>query len=171
MSNYKRVYLPNHSYFFTVVTANRNDIFAENKNVDLLKSAFRYVQSRKYFNIDAICILPDHLHCIWTMQDDCNHSVRWQMIKTSFTREYRKQNPEQKHRSIWQPRYWEHTIRDLEDWQRHIDYPHYNPVKHGLVESVNDWYYSSFDKYYKQGYYEKNWGNSEPVTVSGLSCE
>ena len=101
MSNYKRVYLPNHSYFFTVVTANRNDIFAENKNVDLLKSAFRYVQSRKYFNIDAICILPDHLHCIWTMQDDCNHSVRLQMIKTFFTREYRKQNPEQKHRSIW----------------------------------------------------------------------
>jgi putative transposase len=171
MSHYKRVYLPNHSYFFTVVTANRNDIFAENKNVDLLKTAFRYVQARKYFKIDAICVLPDHLHCIWTMQDDSNHSVRWQMIKTSFTREYRKQNPEQKNRNIWQPRYWEHVIRDLEDWQRHIDYLHYNPVKHGLVESVNDWCYNSFDEYCKQGYYEKNWGANEPETVFGMECE
>ncbi len=77
MSSYKRVYLPGHSYFFTVVTANRKNLFAEDKNVQLLKAAFRYVQSRKYFKIEAICILPDHLHCMWSMPEDCNYSIRW----------------------------------------------------------------------------------------------
>ena len=80
MSNYRREYLPNHSYFFTVVTAYRKRIFAEEENVNLLKAALRYTQSRKPFRIDAICILPDHLHCLWTMGEDCNHSVHWHII-------------------------------------------------------------------------------------------
>ena len=105
------------------------------------------------------------------MRDDCNHSVRWQMIKTSFTRQFRLQNPELKHRCIWQPRYWDHVIRDLSDWQRHIDYLHYNPVKHGLVESVKDWRYSSFAEYDRQGYYEDGWGSSEPASIDGLYFE
>ena len=101
MSNYKRIYLPNNSYFFTVVTANRKPLFAEDENVQLLKAAFRYVQSRKPFKIVAICVLPDHLHCIWTMQDDCNYSIRWQMIKTHFSRRYRNQRPEFKQSKIY----------------------------------------------------------------------
>lgn len=101
MSNYRRVYLPNHSYFFTVVTAYRKRIFAEEENVNLLKAALRYTQSRKPFRIDAICILPDYLHCLWTMGEDCNHSVRWQMIKTSFTRRFRQQKPELKQSNVW----------------------------------------------------------------------
>ena len=171
MSNYKRIYLPGHSYFFTVVTHNRCNLFAVDENVQLFKAALRYVQLRKPFKIEAICILSDHLHCIWTLQDDCNHSVRWQMVKTHFSRQFRFQNPDFKQNKIWQPRYWEHMIRNQDDLHRHIDYIHYNPVKHGLVKSVKDWRYSSFCKFYEQGYYEDSWGNSEPDTVIGLHCE
>lgn len=171
MSNYKRIYLPNHSYFFTVVTANRKPIFAEDENVQLMKAAFRYVQLRKPFKMEAICILPDHLHCIWTMEDDCNYPMRWQMIKTHFSRRYRHQHPELRQFKIWQPRYWEHVIRDEDDWQRHLDYLHYNPVKHGLVEAVTNWHYSSFNKYVTKGYYDVSWGDSEPDTIAGLDCE
>ena len=171
MSSYKRIYLPNNSYFFTVVTANRKALFAEDKNVQLLKTAFRYVQSRKPFKIDAICILPDHLHCIWTMQDDCNYSIRWQMIKTDFSRRYRHQNREPKQAKIWQSRYWEHVIRDQDDFDKHVDYVHYNPVKHGLVKSVKDWSYSSFNKYVTKGYYNSGWGDFEPDSIVGMWCE
>lgn len=171
MSHYKRIYLPNHSYFFTVVTHNRNKLFAIDKNVQLLKAALRYVQLRKPFTIDAICILPDHLHCIWTLQDDCNHSVRWQMIKTQFTRQLRSKNPDRQKSKVWQPRYWEHLIRNQGDLQNHIDYIHYNPVKHGLVTAVKDWSYSSFNNYSKQGFYDSDWGNSEPNLIVGIHHE
>ena len=171
MSRYKRIYLSGHSYFFTVVTANRKALFAEDENVQLLKTAFRYVQSRKPFKIEAICILPDHLHCIWTMQDDSNYSIRWQMIKTDFSRRYRHQNKEQKQAKIWQSRYWEHVIRDQVDFDKHVDYVHYNPVKHGLVKSVKDWSYSSFNKYVTKGYYDSAWGDCEPDSTVGMWCE
>ena len=171
MSNYKRIYFSNRSYFFTVVTHNRIKLFAEDKNVQLLKSAFRCVLSRKPFKIEAICILPDHLHCIWTMTEDSNYSIRWQMIKTNFSRQHRCQNPEFKQKKLWQPRFWEHVIRDKDDMHRHIDYIHYNPVKHGLVESVGDWRYCSFVKFQDQGFYEKGWGESEPESVVGLQLE
>ena len=171
MSNYKRIYLPGRSYFFTVVTANRWDLFSKEKNVQLFKAALRYVQMRKPFKIEAICILPDHLHCIWIMQDDCNYSVRWQMVKTHFSRQFRFENPGFKQNKIWQPRYWEHMIRNQDDLHRHIDYIHYNPVKHGLVKSVKDWRYSSFCKFCEQGWYEGGWGDGEPKSVVSLHYE
>ncbi|RKZ65993.1 MAG: transposase [Gammaproteobacteria bacterium] len=171
MSSYKRIFLPNNSYFFTVVTANRNPFFAGDENVQLLKTAFFYVQSRKPFKIEAICILPDHLHCIWTMLDDSNYSIRWQMIKTDFSRRYRYQNREQKQTKIWQSRYWEHVIRDQDDFDKHVDYIHYNPVRHGLVKSVKDWSYSSFNKYVTKGYYDSGWGDCEPDSTVGMWCE
>ena len=171
MSNYKRAYLPNHSYFFTVVTANRSPVFAEDKNIQLLRTAFRDVRLRKPFTIEAICVLPDHMHCIWTMQNDCNYSIRWQMIKTYFSRRYRHQHPELKQTKIWQPRYWEHVIRDQDDFNKHVDYIHYNPVKHGLIKSVKDWRYSSFRKFYAQGYYDAGWGDGEPISIFGMQCE
>ena len=171
MSDYKRMYLSNHSYFFTVVTARRRPIFAEEKNVQLLKAAFRDVQSRKAFKIEAICVLPDHLHCIWTMQGDSNFSIRWQMIKTYFSRRYRHWNPELKQVQIWQPRYWEHVIRDQNDFDKHVDYIHYNPVKHGLVNVIANWPYSSYRKFLSQGFYDDGWGYCEPVSIVGMRCE
>jgi len=171
MSNYKRVCLPNHSYFFTVVTANRQPLFSKDKNVQLLKSAFRDVQSRKPFKTEAICVLPEHLHCIWTMLDDCNYSIRWQVVKTYFSRQYRFHNPELKRIQIWQPRYWEHTIHDQDDFDKHVDYIHYNPVKHGLVNAVGDWPYSTYRKFLSRGYYDDGWGSNEPVSIAGMQCE
>ena len=171
MSKYKRMYLPGNSYFFTVVTENRINLFSEQESIQLLRAAFRYVQLRKPFKIEAICVLPDHIHCIWVMEKDVNYSMRWQMIKTYFTRQYRYQNPDLKQKKLWQSRFWEHVIRDQDDWRRHIDYIHYNPVKHDLVESAKDWRYSSFCKFYEQGYYESGWGDSEPDLIRGLNCE
>ena len=170
MSKYKRIYLSNHRYFFTVVTHNRTNLFLNEKNVQLLKESFRYVQQRKPFKIDAICILPDHLHCIWTMKEDSNYSIRWQMIKINFSRQYRYINSGFK-KKIWQPRFWEHVIRNKDDFQRHIDYIHYNPVKHGLVASAGDWHFSSFRKFYERGFYDSGWGDVEPKTIADLHCE
>lgn len=171
MSQYKRIYLPNHIYFFTVVTHNRSNLFSNDENVRLLKTAFRYARQRKPFEIDAICILPDHLHCIWTMTEDSNYPVRWQMIKTSFSRQYRYRNPEFRQKKLWQPRFWEHVIRNQDDYYRHFDYIHYNPVKHGLINSAKEWRYSSFGKFSNQGFYEKGWGDSEPKSVEGMQLE
>jgi putative transposase len=105
------------------------------------------------------------------MSDDCDYSVCWQMHKTQFTRQYRHQNSGLKRSKIWQPRYWEHMIRSQDDLYRHIDYIHYNPVKHGLVISVKDWRYSSFNKFYMRGYYEKGWGDIEPNSVIDMCYE
>ncbi len=171
MSKYKRIYLPNRSYFFTVVTYNRNKLFSNERNIQLLKNAFRYVQQRKPFKIDAICILPDHFHCIWTMTGDSNYSIRWQMIKTDFSRQYRHKKPEIKQKKLWQPRFWEHVLRDQDDFHRHIDYIHYNPVKHGLVESAGKWRYSSFGEFFEQDYYDDGWGDVEPSTIANMHCE
>jgi len=171
MSNFKRIYLPNRSYFFTLVTADRQPLFAEKNNIQLLNAAFHYVQARKPYRTEAICILPDHLHCIWTLQHDCNYSIRWQMIKTHFSRRYRNQYPELKQKKIWQPRYWEHTIRDQKDFDKHFDYIHYNPVKHSLVKSVKDWQFSSFTKFHGQGFYDDDWGSAEPGSIVGMHCE
>ena len=171
MSNYKRIYLSDCYHFFTVVTANRKAIFAKDENVQLLREAFLYVQSRKPFKIEAICVLPDHLHCIWKLQGDIDFSTRWQMVKTYFSRQIRLRNARFKNIQIWQPRFWEHVIRDNNDFNKHLDYIHYNPVKHGLVNNVDDWPYSSYSKFCDLGYYAKNWGQCEPKSLSGLQLE
>ena len=113
------------------------------------------MSQRHPFSTDAICLLPDHIHCVWTLPEaDQNYSTRWKEIKRRFTNGYldeigpveiRNQSREKRgEASIWQRRFWEHTIRDQEDLDRHINYIHYNPVKHGLVQRVRDWQWSSF---------------------------
>jgi len=164
---YRRVYLPGGSYFFTLVTENRRDILVTEATIDVLREAFRRVMQKRPFHMDAIVVLPDHLHCIWTLpHEDQDFSVRWRLVKTWFTKHCdaalrvepdhaRKRKGQQ---AIWQHRYWEHLLRDDEDYARHIEYIHYNPVKHGYVSRPIDWRYSSFRRYVKQGVYEKNWG-------------
>lgn len=124
-------------------------------------------------------MLPDHLHCIWTLPEgDTNYSLRWGEIKKLFSKAYHKQIEVYENRNesrvkrgetvIWQRRFWEHTIRDLDDYQRHMDYIHYNPVKHELVNNVKDWEWSSFHRYVKWGLYESNWGannNGDMIAV------
>ncbi len=167
---YKRLQIPGAKYFFTVVTHSRRPIFNNAQSISILRNAFRTVREKYPFYIDAVVILPDHIHCIWTLpENDANYAKRWRLIKTGFTKhsdpalrvepdESRKARNEQ---AIWQHRYWEHVIRDEKDLTNHIGYIHYNPVRHGYVKSVSDWPYSSFHWYVNKGWLDENWGAGE----------
>ncbi|MFZ2447891.1 MAG: transposase [Syntrophobacteraceae bacterium] len=155
--------------FFTVVTHGRQHIFSTPVNVDLLRKSFRQVMAAHPFEIDAIVILPDHLHCIWTLpKEDADFSTRWRLIKRFFSKSCSTECGTEKtasrlkkgERGIWQRRFWEHVIRDETDFARHVEYIHYNPVKHGIVNAPKDWAYSSFHRYVRKGIYDVNWASS-----------
>ncbi len=173
MVNYRRNYVQGGSYFFTVNLQDRQSKLLID-HIDLLREAFRTVRSQQPFSIIAIVILPEHIHTIWELPpDDDNYSSRWRAIKSLFTRSLVKKGVElSKNKkgeySLWQRRFWEHTIRDENDLQRHVDYIHYNPVKHGWVDSVKEWEYSSFHRYVKLGWIGEDWGGDQ-VDDLGLS--
>lgn len=165
MSNYIRSQVAGGTYFFTLTLAQRNTNLIT-ANIELLRLAYQRANTLHPFTTIAICILPDHIHAIWKMpQDDGDYALRWRMIKSQFSRNFsanqQRSNSKIKHREkgIWQRRYWEHQIRDDIDLQRHVDYVHFNPVKHGLVNQVKDWPHSTFHRYVKEGVYAENWGN------------
>ncbi|MBR8839295.1 MAG: transposase [Stigonema ocellatum SAG 48.90 = DSM 106950] len=169
---YRRARVDGGTYFFTLVTYNRHKFLCETDNVSLLRSAFRYVMNQHPFKIDAFVLLPEHLHCIWTLPSgDWDFSTRWRLIKSYFSRLCAPQFPEKfstsrqnkKEKSIWQRRFWEHCIRDEKDFTAHVEYIHYNPVKHGLVKSPKDWEYSSFHRYVREGIYDVGWGAEEKI--------
>jgi putative transposase len=163
MTSYRRNFIPGATYFFTVNLANRRlPLLIE--NVGELRHAFRYARLRHPFAIDAIVILPDHLHAVWTLpQGDADFATRWRLIKSAFSRRIsadEQVTPSRAHkgeRGIWQRRYWEHTVRDEQDYVRHVDYIHFNPVKHNHVEDVSQWPYSTFHRFVKLGLYPENW--------------
>jgi putative transposase len=176
MPNYHRTLLPGGTFFFTVVTYHRQPILTCEQSRAILHSAWENVRFRMPFVTDAICLLPDHIHCIWTLPDgDSNYSLRWGEIKKLFTKAYRqyigpgeKQNSSRVQRgeaAIWQRRFWEHAICNLEDLHRHLDYIHYNPVKHGLVKNVADWRWSSFQRYVRMGNYPSDWGATGEIKI------
>nr|VFJ49003.1 MAG: putative transposase [Candidatus Kentron sp. FM]VFJ49370.1 MAG: putative transposase [Candidatus Kentron sp. FM]VFK08273.1 MAG: putative transposase [Candidatus Kentron sp. FM] len=143
MSYYRRARAPGGCYFFTVVTWNRRPLLVQ--HMDRLREAFRAVRKRRPFEIDAIVVLPDHLHAIWRLpQGDANYSTRWKRIKQEFSKDIPGELNHRHEKRIWQRRFWEHSIRDGPDWENHMTYIYYNPVKHGLVERPMDWPYSSF---------------------------
>ncbi len=169
MSQYRRYYVPGGMFFITVVTYNRIPLFSNVENIVRLRQAIAKMQTEKPFEITAAVVLPDHLHFIWSLPPgDSNYSQRVSRFKVLFTRSLRGKGAlsvdvspsRRKHResNVWQRRFWEHTIRDQDDLHRHLDYIHYNPVKHGLVSCPHFWKYSSFHKWIKQGQYEPSWG-------------
>ncbi len=167
MTNYRRSNLTGATYFFTVNCANRhnNQILVE--RINLLRKAFLEVKMKHPFIIDAVVVLPEHLHCIWTLPSgDADYKTRWALIKAGFSRgippgENRSESRIKRgERGIWQRRYWEHLIRDDQDYQRHVDYIHWNPVKHGWVERVKEWPYSSFHRHVKQGILPEDWADA-----------
>lgn len=169
MPRYKRSDLPGACYFFTVVTLER-DLGLLTKNIDVLRESLAAVRAKRPFRVDAMVVLPDHLHCIWTMPaGDADFSTRWRLIKARFSRAVHtdeRLSPrriQKGERGIWQRRYWEHLIRDERDLAAHIDYIHYNPVKHGWVRRVNEWPHSSFHRYVKMGVYMANWAAGDDV--------
>ncbi len=124
------------------------------------------------FHIDAIVVLPDHLHCIWRLPSgDADFSGRWREIKKAVSREVERRTNHHNGRPVWQRRFWEHLIRDEEDWRRHVEYIHYNPVKHGLARRPADWPWSSFARAVARGWHEVGWGASEPEAIVGMEYE
>ena len=171
MTNYRRSRTTGASYFFTVNLAERS-LSLLTRHIESLRAAFRYTQGRHPFIIDAIVILPEHLHAIWTLPpDDSDFALRWRLIKTMFSRdlpfsERRSASRQAKgERGIWQRRYWEHLIRDETDFSRYVDYIHINPVKHGLVKQVADWPYSSFHRYVKTGVLPIDWAGDASLKM------
>jgi len=167
MPNYRRNYEVN-AYFFTVVTFNRLPLFATDRVVNLLQESWGIVGERFPFTTLAYCILPNHIHTIWTLpENDQNYSIRWKGIKSQFTKRYlAKIGPGEIRSSsrinrgeaaIWQRRFWEHAIKNSEDLARHIDYIHFNPMKHGLAAEPGEWRWSSFSRFVDEGFYGPEW--------------
>ena len=180
MPEYRRAYAEGGTFFFTVVTYKRYPIFANEPAITRLQRCFRTVKSDLPFPTDAMVILPDHLHCIWTLPDgDADFSTRWARIKGAFTRGYtgarsacisssmRKKGEG----GVWQRRFWEHRIRDERDFNLHCDYIHHNPVKHGLVSLPIEWKHSSFHEFVERGVYPSIWGDCVESGLTSMELE
>ena len=174
MPNYRRA-MEGNTFFFTVVTYQRKPILCHEKSRLLLRKIIRDVRQLYPFSAEAWVLLPDHMHCLWQLPEgDKDYSLRWGLIKKNFTKEAKiwlktpeAINSRKKHRegTVWQRRFWEHMIRDEQDFSAHADYIHYNPVKHGLSKAPMDWTYSSFHRFVREGLYPKDWG-AAPIELS-----
>jgi len=169
MVSYRRNRVSGGTYFFTVTLRDRSSGLLIER-VDLLRRTMREVKRHKPYRVEAIVVLPDHLHAIWTLpENDSDYSGRWRRIKGLFSRCLRDiecsiaRNARGEY-DVWQRRFWEHTIRDDTDLQRHVDYIHYNPVRHGYVQRVADWPYSSFHRYVRMGWLPTDWGGDHSYT-------
>ncbi len=179
MPDYRRSLIEGGTYFFTVVMYGRLPILTTTPAREILHKAWIEVKERFNFETVAVCLLPDHLHCIWKLPEgDSNYPVRWKEIKRRFTIAYLKEvgpgevrnaSRQKKHEAaIWQRRYWEHTLFEQVDFEEHLDYIHYNPIKHGFVTQAIDWPYSSFSRFVKEGMYEPDWVGGESWRIQKL---
>ncbi len=175
MPNYRRAKTKGGTYFFTVVTYRRQKVFSLPESRRVLRNVIVKVREDFPFIIDAWVLLPDHMHCIWTLpEDDSDFSKRWGLIKANFSKQAKDRfhkdewmnTSKRKNRetTIWQRRFWEHQIRDDKDFERHMDYIHYNPVKHGYVKQVGEWPYSTFHRFVQSGVYPIDWAGSASET-------
>jgi putative transposase len=168
---YRRVLEAGATYFFTLVTHQREPLFANDGHVQRWHAAVTAVQRKRPFTIEAEVILPDHVHMMWTLPEgNADYATRIRLAKTAFTRslELNRSSPSSNtsraskgERDIWQRRYWEHTIRNERDFQSLLDYIHFNPVKHGLVEKPTDWPHSTFHAWVAKGAYDPWWGSGD----------
>jgi putative transposase len=168
MPNYRRIWIPGGTYFFTVTLADRRSDILTTHIADL-RAAFLSVRRTRPFATDAIVVLPDHIHAIWTLPPgDADYATRWSHIKATFSRalpasgRVSASRVRKRERGIWQRRYWARAIVDEHDFAAHIDYVHINPVKHGLAASVGEWPWSSFHRYVRDGVLARTW--AAPVT-------
>ena len=168
MPNYRRIFRSGGTFFFTVVTHRRRAFLCWDTARHYLRTAINKVRCRHPFESLAFVLLPDHFHCIWKLpEDDSDFSIRLGLIKKEFTQLWLTKGgkelavssarTEHRERGIWQKRFWEHTIRDEKDLIRHVNYIHYNPVKHGLANCPHQWPFSSFHRWAKEGCYNQDW--------------
>jgi putative transposase len=152
MPNYRRALVAGGCWFFTVNLLGRRSRMLTDE-IAALREAVRATRSRYPFHVDAMVVLPDHLHAVWTLPPgDADFSMRWRLIKARFAKTLPQQerldavHRARGERGIWQRRFWEHLIRNDADYARHVEYCYINPVKHGLATSVRDWPHSSFHR-------------------------
>lgn len=170
MPDYRRNRVPGGTYFFTVNLLDR-DASTLTTHIDALRKAVQRERTRRPFHIDAWVVLPDHMHCVWTLPEgDHDFPQRWRGIKMGFVRalparEARSEVMARRgERGIWQRRYWEHTIRDERDYVAHVDYVHFNPVKHGYVAHPAAWPHSSFRRCVAMGLYPADWVGADEMS-------
>lgn len=163
MPNYRRVWVPGGTYFFTVNLLERKRTLLSD-HIDSLHDAFRQTRMTRPFTMPAYVILPDHLHCIWTLPPgDDDIATRWRQIKALFSRSLPKvervsaRRRHKSERGIWQRRYWERLLRDEHDYRVHVEYIHYNSVKHGHATTAAEWPHSSFGHWVRRGVYSPDW--------------
>jgi putative transposase len=168
MADYRRACVAGGSFFLTIVTNYRRAILTAELGRRLLRRALIETGRERPFTIDAMVMLPDHFHTVWTLPDgDADFSTRVRLVKGRFTHHYReaggleggqsKSRRSKGERSTWQRRFWEHVVRDDEEYERICDYIHYNPVKHGQANCPHAWPYSSFHRFVRGGRYEPSW--------------
>lgn len=172
MVNYRRIWMPGGTFFFTLALRDRSaDTLV--RHIDDLRQAFGEVKSKRPWDTDAMVVLPDHLHALWTLPEgDCDYPGRWRSIKSAFVRRLRRAGVAVRinargEADVWQPRFWEHSIRNEDDYARHVDYIHLNPVKHGHVSRAVDWRFSSIHRYVRQGILPPDWA-AEPGGEAGF---
>ena len=173
MPEYRRHRVPGGTYFFTLALANRRSNLLV-REIAALRAAVVRTRLLYPFQIDAWVMLPEHMHAVWTLLDgDAGYSLRWTLIKRWFSAaipagETRSESRAAKgERGIWQRRFWEHSVRDPDDCARHVDYVHFNPVKHGLVARPIDWPHSSFRRAVEWGHYPADWARADDVAGFG----
>jgi len=177
MPSYLRYKLDGSTYFFTVVTQGRRPWFRSENFRRVLRRCFREARRMMPFDVDAVVLLPDHLHILMRPTDGVDYSALWRLIKTRFTRSVTPtlaasdpavEGRRKGERGIWQRRFYEHTIRNDDDWGRHMDYIHFNPVKHGLVDKPSEWAWSSFRCYVRGGWLEPDWPGGRKVSFPNV---
>jgi len=178
MSHYRRPDVGGAIYFFTVVTYERQPILTLPPMRQALREALTLTATERPFVTIAMVLLPDHLHCLWQLPEhDADFGTRWRLIKARATRAVAAlglgladggpSRARRREHTVWQRRFWEHLIRDDDDFRRHADYIHYNPVKHGYVRRPDAWPYSTFAKFVRRGWYGPDWGAAEPESIAG----
>ncbi len=169
MPEYRRARAEGGTYFFTVAAYERRPILTHDAVRQALREGIELARTTHPFKIEAWVLLPDHLHCMWTLpENDADFSARWGITKRYVSRHCRTaiglekrlsaSRLSRKETGIWQRRFWEHQIRDETDFSRHVDYIHWNPVKHGYVKRVADWPHSTFHRFVEKGIYPADWG-------------
>ena len=170
MPDYRRTRVHGATYFFTVVSHQRQTILTDEPIRNALREAIFETRALLPFKIDAWVLLPDHLHAIWTLpENDSDYSTRWSMIKRGVTKRCATQYQDDSKRSlsrvkrrestIWQRRFWEHVVRNDLEFEQYMNYVHFNPVKHGLVSRVADWCWSTFHRLVQEALYPMDWGD------------
>ena len=178
MSDYRRWFVPGGTFYFTVVTYARCPILTTDDGRWFLRRAIKSVRKNFPFTLVANVLLPNHWHLVMQLPAaDKRYPLRMKRIKAEFSDQWlaaglpearvTESHRQRGERGIWQPRFWEHTVRDEHDLERCADYIHWNPRKHGVVDRVADWPWSSFHRFVRLGHYDIGWGGVAPKCIEG----